>query len=101
LQSKIEGDKDEEDDRAALVLRCLRYALRSKQIKWRAYTADGRYVDTELKAVQDRVLQWSIGQNVRFTMNLSENDKWSEVGEFSQDGKNWMKFFEMTLQRVK
>ena len=52
-------------------------------------------------AVQDRVLQWSIGQNVRFTMNLSEKDKWSEIGEFSQDGKNWMKFFEMTLQRVK
>ncbi|HEY3135647.1 MAG TPA: hypothetical protein VGL29_06310 [Blastocatellia bacterium] len=25
--------------------------------------------------VQDRVLRWYIGQNVRFTMNLSEKDK--------------------------
>jgi hypothetical protein len=77
---------------------------KAKQIRWHAYTADGRYVETELKPVQERVVQWSIvspGRTIRFTMDLSQKDQWLESGEFSQDGTKWMKFFEMKLQRVK
>jgi hypothetical protein len=80
------------------------YDDKAKQIRWHAYTADGRYVDTDLKPIQERVLQWSItspGSTIRFTINLSEKDQWFETGEFSQDGKSWMKFFEMKLQRTK
>lgn len=76
----------------------------AKQIRWHAYTADGRYIDTELKQLQERTVQWSIptpGQTIRFTMNLTEKDQWLETGEFSPDGTKWMKFFEMKLQRVK
>ena len=32
---------------------------------------------------------------------MSEKDQWLETGEFSQDGKSWMKFFETKLQRAK
>lgn len=80
------------------------YDDKAKQIRWHAYTADGRYVDTELKPLQEKTVQWSIptpGQNIRFTMNLNEKDQWLETGEFSPDGNKWMKFFEMKLQRVK
>jgi len=80
------------------------YDDKAKQIRWHAYTADGRYVDTELKPLQEKIVQWSIptpGQNIRFTMNLNEKDQWLETGEFSPDGNKWMKFFEMKLQRVK
>lgn len=80
------------------------YDDKTKQVRWHAYTAEGVYVDTELKSVQERTLQWSIlspGRSIRFTMSFIEKDRWLEVGEFSQDGKSWLKFFDMTLQRVK
>jgi hypothetical protein len=80
------------------------YDDKAKQIRWHAYTADGRYVDTDLKLLQERTVQWSIitpSSTIRFTMNLSEKDQWVETGEFSPDGNKWMKFFEMKLQRVK
>lgn len=80
------------------------YDDKAKQIRFHAYTADGRYVDTELKPVQEKTVQWTIpipGQTIRFTMNLSEKDQWLETGEFSPDGNKWMKFFEMKLQRVR
>ena len=80
------------------------YDDKVKQIRWHAYTADGRYVDTDLKPIQEKVVEWSIqspGATIRFTMNLSEKDRWIETGEFSADGTKWMKFFEMKLQRVK
>lgn len=41
------------------------------------------------------------GGDIRFTITLTEKDEWHEAGEFSRDGKNWIEFFEMTLQRVK
>lgn len=34
-------------------------------------------------------------------LNLSQKDQWHETGEMSQDGTNWLKFFEMTLKRMK
>lgn len=80
------------------------YDDKAKQFRWHAYTADGRYVETELKQTGERTLQWSMpspGRNIRFTMNLSEKDQWLETGELSQDGTNWHKFFEMKLMYVR
>jgi hypothetical protein len=77
---------------------------KAKQVRWHAYTADGRYVDTDLKPLGERIVQWSItnpGSTIRFTMNLSEKDQWVETGEFSPDGSRWMKFFEMKLLRMR
>jgi hypothetical protein len=38
--------------------------------------------------------------DVRFTIKLDEKGRWFEVGEISQDGREWRIFFEMTLERV-
>ena len=38
---------------------------------------------------------------MRYTISLTEKGEWFEVGEFSRDGEKWMKFFEMTLTKVK
>lgn len=38
---------------------------------------------------------------MRYTITLTEKGEWYEVGEFSRDGQNWMKFMEMTLAKVK
>jgi len=40
------------------------------------------------------------GGRVRYTIKLTDQGDWFEIGEFSADEKNWRKFFEMTLQRV-
>ncbi|CAN5449656.1 hypothetical protein BH10ACI2_BH10ACI2_18010 [soil metagenome] len=37
---------------------------------------------------------------VRYTIKISDTN-WSEIGEFSRDGKTWMQNFEMKLDRVK
>jgi hypothetical protein len=55
--------------------------------------------------VGEKNLVWAFrsprGGDARFTIRLTEKDQWQEIDEFSQDGKTWDKFFEMTLQRVK
>jgi hypothetical protein len=38
---------------------------------------------------------------MRYTIKHNEKDEWFEVGEMTQDGQTWRKFFEMTLERQK
>lgn len=80
------------------------YDNESKTFRFHAYRADGFALDTEGK-VSEKALVWGFrspqGGDIRFTIKLTEKDQWNEVGEYSQDGKTWNKFFEMTLQRVK
>ena len=79
------------------------YDKEAKVFRWRAFRADGSSVDTEAK-VSENMLVWGFrdprGGNVRFTIKLNEKGQWFEVGEMSRDGQTWLKFFEMTLNRV-
>jgi hypothetical protein len=77
----------------------------AKLFRFRAYTARGQYTDSEGR-IKDGVFEWGLrdpqrGNRVRFIIKLNEKGEWFEIGESSQDGQNWKKFFEMTLQRVK
>ncbi len=38
------------------------------------------------------------GGTIRYTITI-ENNKWKEEGEYSQDGNQWNKFFEMNLEK--
>jgi hypothetical protein len=80
------------------------YDDKAKRYRFQAFTARGNYEDTEAK-VTDGQLVWGMKipefGDVRFTMKLDDKGRWFEVGEVSQDGKEWRKFFEMTLERVK
>src|SRR5262249_19970670 len=63
----------------------------------------GKFVAIALQ-VPGRGFQWSFREprsngTIRFTMKLTDSDRWFEIGEFSQDGTDWHKFFEMTLGR--
>lgn len=52
--------------------------------------------------VSDRKLVWSFSTgpgSVRYTINVTSDGKWNEIGEFSPDGSKWNKFFEMTLTK--
>jgi hypothetical protein len=76
---------------------------KTKNYDFRTYLANGINGEQEFKAV-DRGWQWGFQiQNgaIRYDIKI-ENDSWIETGEMSRDnGKTWMKFFEMNLKRVK
>lgn len=80
------------------------YDEKAKRYRFQAYTDRGNYTEAEAK-VADGKLQWGFhmppfGQ-VRYTITVTEQGEWSEIGELSSDGKQWRKFFEMTLVRVR
>jgi len=79
------------------------FDAQQKQHRFRAYRADGMYVDTTAQ-VSDRALVWSFQDpragHIKFTITLNDKGEWFEIGELSRDGKAWYKFFEMTLQRA-
>jgi hypothetical protein len=76
----------------------------AKRYRFQAYTDRGIYTDAEAK-VEDGKLEWGFRMpqagEVRFTITVTENGPWFEIGEISSDGKQWRKFFEMTLERVR
>lgn len=74
-----------------------------KTCHFRAYN-QGRFVDAPCQLPSPGLMQWTLdlprGQT-RYTISLTPNGQWHEVGEFSLDGKDWRKTFEMTLTRDK
>jgi hypothetical protein len=80
------------------------YDDKARRYRFQAFTSRGNYEDVEAK-VSEGKLVWGMKApqfgDVRFTIKLDEKGRWFEVGEVSQDGKEWRKFFEMTLERVK
>jgi hypothetical protein len=76
---------------------------KAKRYRFMAYTDRGTYTETEAK-VGDGSVDWGLRipefGEVRYTIRLNEKGQWCEIGEVSQNGKDWRKFFEMTLDRV-
>lgn len=79
------------------------YDMQKKVHRVSTYQANGQAIEAEAK-VGNNTLEWGFkreGGTIRFTIKLTEKGEWHEVGDFSPDGKNWFKFMEMTLARVK
>ena len=84
-------------------LAVISYDLQKKSYRVSTYQASGVAIEAEGK-LGNNTLEWGFKTErgtVRFTIRLTEKGEWHEVGDFSQDGKNWFKFIEMTLQKVK
>ena len=77
---------------------------KKEQYSMRAITAKAGAVDPKVE-VDGQSLVWSfdtpVGGAVRYMIKLNEKGQWFEIGEFSRDGKEWNKFFEMTLSKMK
>ena len=68
----------------------------------RAYLVSGNSGEYDLQIAGD-VFEWGFqtpGGTIRYKIAVTP-ESWTEGGEFSRDGKTWMKFFEMKLDRVK
>lgn len=100
----IEGHGKSKEDGSTIhnALAFVSYDERAKTFRWRAFTAEGRQTDAEAK-VGTNTLEWGLEipqrGRMRYILKLNEKGEWYEVGEMSQDGQTWHKFFEMTLQR--
>jgi hypothetical protein len=96
----IEGNFKNKDGVAVHeTLAILSYEEKTKNYNFRTYLANGAVGDYELKLIAGG-WQWSIQfpkGSIRFTFKLTDKNEWFEIGEISQDGKTWHKFFEMTL----
>ncbi len=83
-------------------LAVLSFNAKDSKYNFRTYLASGMSGEHELKLIADGY-EWGFqvpGGTVRYTIKTA-NDVWAEIGEFSKDGKTWMKFFEMNLNKVK
>jgi hypothetical protein len=100
----IEGEgKDKASDEIAFrSLAVINYDQQSKGYRFVSQTQEGAYISAEAKAIEGGI-EWGFqtpqGGHVRYTIQLNEKGEWFEIGEFSSDGQNWRKFFEMILQR--
>jgi hypothetical protein len=76
----------------------------SKQNRYvmHAMTARAGRVEPTIE-VGEKMLTWGFetgtGGKVRFVIKINDKGQWVETGEFSQDGKTWTNFMEMTLTR--
>ncbi|HEX2060648.1 MAG TPA: DUF1579 family protein [Thermoanaerobaculia bacterium] len=61
--------------------------------------------ETTLEVTGPNAAVWGLDTpqgRMRYTMKLTDEGVWHEVGEFSRDGgANWMKFIDMRLSKVK
>lgn len=76
-----------------------------KEFKFRSYTKEGNTTDAYFKILSDNNFEWGFdtpnGGKVKFVINLDpQNKTWHEVGQYSQDGNNWMKTIELNLTKV-
>ncbi len=80
------------------------YDKQAKEFRIKAFRKDGGYVDARGE-MKDGKFVWGFdspqGGKVRFTIHQNGKGQWNEVGEFSQDGKQWRQFLEMTLDKAK
>ncbi|MEP6902238.1 MAG: hypothetical protein ABJA66_10840 [Actinomycetota bacterium] len=83
-------------------LAVLSFDAKVKTYRFRTYLASGMSGEYDFKLLTDSY-EWGFqipAGTIRYTIKTA-NDVWFEIGEFSKDGKTWMKFFEMKLDRVK
>ncbi len=83
-------------------LAVMAYDDRAKAYKFNTYLANGSAGLHDLKLLPDGY-EWGFqtpAGTVRFTIKI-DSDTWFEIGEFSRDGKTWIRTFEMKLEKVK
>ncbi|HMR57634.1 MAG TPA: hypothetical protein PLM56_06765 [Cyclobacteriaceae bacterium] len=74
----------------------------TQQLTMRSYTHEGRQVDAYFKVLGSDKFEWGFdtpGKQgmVRYTITISDGNKWLEKGEYSPNGTQWMPFITMEL----
>lgn len=75
-----------------------------KTYRFIAHVAAMPSVDTTFDLVGPNKAVWGFDTQhgrMRYTISLTEKGEWHEVGEMSRGEGQWVKFFEMTMQKQK
>jgi hypothetical protein len=97
-------DKPSGSEKAKIVFQAFgifTYDQANSKFVLRAYQG-GNFVDSDLIFNKDGSYSWGFDMpygKTRYTLRLTPEGKWNEVGEFSRDEVTWIKNFEMTLAR--
>ena len=82
----------------------LTYNAVENRYTFRSWLRTGMSTDAWFEIVNNNSYQWGFDVpqgKIRYTINLdTTKNTWNEFGEFSMDGKNWLKFFEMNLKKT-
>jgi len=83
----------------------LSYNQGTSQYKFSTFLRDGKSADAWFNDLGGNKFQWGMDipnrGKIKYSITIDPARKtWNEVGEFSQDGISWMKFFEMNLNKV-
>jgi hypothetical protein len=85
-------------------LAVLSYDKISSQYKFKTYLKDGRSTNAWINVTAENNYQWGFDTpqgKIRYTIVMDPVKRtWNEIGQFSADGTNWQKFFEMNLKKV-
>ena len=101
---QIEGEgKDQQNPELTIhqAFAIISYNIQNAKYVMKAFRGDGEQVDADTKLIAENSFQWSFSNpmagQIKFTITVS-GKIWTEIGEISRDdGKNWNKYFEMTL----
>lgn len=81
----------------------LSYDVASQEYKFKSYILDGKSADAWFKVISENNFSWGFdvpNGKIRYTITIDGGKKtWNEIGEFSRDGNQWLKFFEMNLNK--
>jgi hypothetical protein len=83
-------------------LAVLAYEAKDSKYHFRTYLASGLSGEHDFRLLGSGY-EWGFQiptGTIRYTIK-TDNDVWFEIGEFSRDGQNWIKIFEMKLEKVK
>lgn len=115
IESKLDGmaiavegigmrkNPDGSETKVHHALATISWSPECKCYRFPAHTMHGSYVNAEMRIAGDTVV-WGFKtgpMEIRYTIRQTEKGQWNEVGDRSMDGKNWQRFFEMTLDRSK
>ena len=82
----------------------LSFDQKDGEYKFKTYLKGGRSSDAWFKVIAENNYQWGFdvpNGKIRYSINIDDQKKlWNEIGEYSADGNNWMKFFTMNLTKV-
>jgi hypothetical protein len=82
----------------------LTYDVYKNEYKFRSWLRTGITTEAWFKVTGDNKYEWGFdvpNGKIKYSITLDPAKKtWNEVGEFSQEGIDWMKFFEMNLTKV-
>lgn len=68
------------------------------KFEFTSFLQNGRKGTYKAELISDK-FYWFPTEQVRYIIEINEKGEWFEVGEYNAGG-NWIKFFEMTLEKV-